>query len=76
MSETEYKKFDTGDVRKSIGEIKDVMVDSISKLFERGEKLDTIVDKTDDLQRESVEFKKKSNIKQLQINMETIKCTK
>ena len=74
MSETEYKKFDTGDVRKSIGEIKDVMVDSISKLFERGEKLDTIVDKTDDLQRESVEFKKKSNTLMKKMKYKNIVC--
>ena len=56
MSETEYTKFDTGEVRKSIGEIKNIMVDNISKLFERGEKLDNIVDKTEDLQKESIEF--------------------
>ena len=74
MSETEYTKFDTGEVRRSIGEIKNIMVDNISKLFERGEKLDTIVDKTEDLQKESVEFKKKSNTLKKKMKYKNIIC--
>ena len=74
MSETEYTKFDTGEVRKSIGEIKNIMVDNISKLFERGEKLDNIVDKTEDLQKESIEFKKKSNKLKKKMKYKNIIC--
>lgn len=61
MSENDYKRFDTNEIRKSIDEIKNVMVDNVSKLFERGEKIDVIIDKTDDLHNESIVFKKKSN---------------
>jgi vesicle-associated membrane protein 7 len=61
MSENDYKRFDTNEIRKSIDEIKTVMVDNVSKLFERGEKIDVIIDKTDDLNTESIIFKKKSN---------------
>lgn len=74
MSKTEYTKFDTGEVRKSIGEIKNIMVDNISKLFERGEKLDNIVDKTEDLQKESIEFKKKSNTLKKKMKYKNIIC--
>eukprot|EP01120_Amphizonella_sp_Union-15-10_P014660 TRINITY_DN719_c0_g4_i1.p1 TRINITY_DN719_c0_g4~~TRINITY_DN719_c0_g4_i1.p1 ORF type:complete len:281 (-),score=41.67 TRINITY_DN719_c0_g4_i1:125-967(-) len=47
-------------VHKKIDEVKDIMVTNIEKVLERGEKIEILVDKTEELNRESLNFKKKS----------------
>eukprot|EP00995_Heteronema_vittatum_P010223 NODE_565_length_1289_cov_263.197581_g407_i0.p1 GENE.NODE_565_length_1289_cov_263.197581_g407_i0~~NODE_565_length_1289_cov_263.197581_g407_i0.p1 ORF type:complete len:222 (+),score=85.33 NODE_565_length_1289_cov_263.197581_g407_i0:72-737(+) len=47
-------------VREEIDGAKAVMVDNIDKILQRGEKLDLLVDKTEKMNQESVNFKKRS----------------
>jgi vesicle-associated membrane protein 7 len=49
-----------GQVRDQIEEVKGIMVENVDKILERGEKLSLLVDKTDDLNMESVTFKKQA----------------
>lgn len=48
------------EVRGEIAAVKDVMVHNIEKVLERGEKMELLVDKTDNLNQQAFQFKKKS----------------
>jgi vesicle-associated membrane protein 7 len=48
------------EVRGEIAAVKEVMVQNIEKVLERGEKMDLLVDKTDNLNQQAFQFKKKS----------------
>ena len=45
-------------LRQEVDEVKDVMVHNIEKVLERGEKIELLVDKTDQLSAQSTRFKK------------------
>jgi len=47
-------------VRKEIDEVKSIMVENIEKVLERGEKIELLVEKTDNLSHESFTFHSKS----------------
>lgn len=47
-----------GRLRGQINEVKDIMVQNIEKVLERGEKIDLLVDKTEALQSSANKFKK------------------
>eukprot|EP00002_Diphylleia_rotans_P040488 TRINITY_DN9601_c0_g1_i1.p1 TRINITY_DN9601_c0_g1~~TRINITY_DN9601_c0_g1_i1.p1 ORF type:complete len:218 (-),score=51.83 TRINITY_DN9601_c0_g1_i1:141-794(-) len=47
-------------VRTEVATVRNVMVQNIEKIIERGEKLDLLVEKTDNLNQQSVIFKKQS----------------
>lgn len=47
-------------VRGQVEEVKGVMVENIEKVLERGEHIDLLVDKTEDMQYNAVRFKKSS----------------
>ncbi|KAJ3056226.1 Vesicle-associated membrane protein [Rhizophlyctis rosea] len=47
-------------VQGEIDQVKDVMVHNIEKVLERGERIDILVDKTDNLNQASFAFKKRS----------------
>eukprot|EP00735_Rhodelphis_limneticus_P007830 TRINITY_DN2049_c0_g1::TRINITY_DN2049_c0_g1_i1::g.21876::m.21876 TRINITY_DN2049_c0_g1::TRINITY_DN2049_c0_g1_i1::g.21876 ORF type:complete len:232 (+),score=25.02,sp/Q9LFP1/VA713_ARATH/31.16/1e-34,Synaptobrevin/PF00957.16/7.6e+02,Synaptobrevin/PF00957.16/3.1e-32,Longin/PF13774.1/3.5e+03,Longin/PF13774.1/7.6e-11,ATP-synt_S1/PF05827.7/0.059 TRINITY_DN2049_c0_g1_i1:66-698(+) len=47
-------------VQKEISDVKDVMKLNIDKVIERGEKLDVLVDKTDSLSQQAVQFRRKA----------------
>lgn len=46
-------------VQKKVNEVKDVMVENIERVLERGEKIDLLVDRTDDLRNQAEAFQKK-----------------
>jgi len=48
------------EVRGEIAAVKDVMVHNIEKVLERGERMELLVDKTDSLNQQAFQFKKKS----------------
>ncbi|KJE97732.1 vesicle-associated membrane protein [Capsaspora owczarzaki ATCC 30864] len=47
-------------VRNEIAQVKDVMVQNIEKVLERGERIDLLVDKADNLNQAAFQFKKSS----------------
>ena len=47
-------------IRSSIVNVKESMIDNINAIVDRGEKIDVLVDKTEDLEENSKIFKKKS----------------
>lgn len=47
-------------VQQQIDDVKDVMVENIDKLLDRGEKFELLVDRTDKLSRQSVKFERSS----------------
>lgn len=47
-------------VRADMDDVKNVMVDNIEKVLKRGEKIELLVDKTDNLNQQSIRFKKHS----------------
>ena len=49
-----------GSVKSQIDEVKDVMVQNIEKLLERGEKIELLVDKTDRLNQQAFRFEASS----------------
>ena len=49
-----------GRVRSQINDVKDVMVQNIEKVLERGEKIELLVDKTDKLNQQAFKFEKQS----------------
>lgn len=49
-----------GRVRKEISEVKNIMVENIELVLERGEKIDLLVDKTDSLQDETFRFRRQA----------------
>ena len=44
-------------IRTEIDQVKDVMIENIDKIIERGEKIDTLVDKAGGLEQQSSQFK-------------------
>lgn len=48
-------------VRSKIGDVKDIMVQNIEKVLQRGEKIELLVDKSDALNRSAAKFEKSSN---------------
>jgi hypothetical protein len=58
-SSAESDKIDR--VRADMDDVKNVMVDNIEKVLKRGEKIELLVDKTDNLNQQSIRFKKHSN---------------
>jgi vesicle-associated membrane protein 7 len=48
-------------IRTDIAEVKEVMVDNIDKILERGDKIDNLVSKTENLEFESRRFESRSN---------------
>ncbi|KAJ3223416.1 SNAP receptor, synaptobrevin, partial [Clydaea vesicula] len=48
----------TAQVQNQVDEVVGIMQDNISKVMQRGEQLDTLQNKTDDLQNSSQQFKK------------------
>lgn len=54
-------------IRDDISQVKEIMIDNIEKILERGDKIDTLVAKTDDLQTESRKFE--SNARELKWKM-------
>merc|ERR1719253_1075325 len=49
-----------GAVRNQIDEVKDIMVQNIEKVLERGEKIELLVDKTDRLSKQAFKFESTS----------------
>merc|ERR1712174_19413 len=49
-----------GAVRNQIDEVKDIMVQNIEKVLERGEKIELLVDKTDRLNQQAFKFEASS----------------
>jgi len=49
-------------VKDQIAEVKDVMVQNIEKVLERGEKIELLVDKTDRLNQQAFKFEKSSRV--------------
>lgn len=49
-------------VKGDLDEVKSVMVQNIEKVLERGEKIDRLVVKTEDLDNQAVRFKKSSTV--------------
>ena len=49
-----------GRVRAQINDVKDVMVQNIEKVLERGEKIELLVDKTDRLNQQAFKFERQS----------------
>ena len=49
-----------GRVRSQINDVKDVMVQNIEKVLQRGEKIELLVDKTDRLNQQAFKFEKQS----------------
>eukprot|EP00299_Pterocystis_sp_00344_P002438 c1274_g1_i1.p1 GENE.c1274_g1_i1~~c1274_g1_i1.p1 ORF type:complete len:218 (-),score=36.30 c1274_g1_i1:59-712(-) len=47
-------------VRGEIGDVKSIMVGNIEKVLDRGEKISLLVDKTEQMQQQSLTFKKQS----------------
>uniref|UniRef100_A0AAV1USW3 Uncharacterized protein n=1 Tax=Peronospora matthiolae TaxID=2874970 RepID=A0AAV1USW3_9STRA len=47
-------------VRQQIDDVKDIMVENIDKVLDRGEKFELLVDRTDKLHRQSVKFERSS----------------
>lgn len=54
-------------VRGGVAEVKNIMVENIEKVLERGERIELLVDKTDHLQSESFAFKR--NARQMRQKM-------
>eukprot|EP00758_Cryptobia_borreli_P010896 Tbor_TRINITY_DN5611_c0_g2::TRINITY_DN5611_c0_g2_i3::g.9081::m.9081/K08515/VAMP7; vesicle-associated membrane protein 7 len=54
-------------IKTDIAQVKEVMIDNIEKILERGEKIDTLVDKTESLQFEAQRFE--TSAKTLKWNM-------
>jgi hypothetical protein len=48
-------------VQQQIDTVKDVMLENIDKVLERGEKIELLVDKTDQLNQEAFKFRKSVN---------------
>ncbi|KAI8588579.1 hypothetical protein HDU87_006532 [Geranomyces variabilis] len=48
-------------VQNQVNEVTAIMQDNINKVMQRGEHLDTLQDKTDDLQNSSLQFKRGAN---------------
>lgn len=46
-------------VQKKVNEVKDVMVENIEKVLQRGERIELLVGKTDDLRNQAEQFQKK-----------------
>lgn len=46
-------------VQKKVADVKDVMMENIEKVLERGEKIELLVDKADNLQNQAVQFQRK-----------------
>ncbi|KAI8823169.1 synaptobrevin [Fimicolochytrium jonesii] len=51
----------TGQVQNQVDEVVGIMQDNINKVMQRGEQLDTLQNKTDDLQNSSLQFKRGAN---------------
>ncbi|KUF98684.1 hypothetical protein AM588_10010289 [Phytophthora nicotianae] len=47
-------------VKQQIDDVKDIMVENIEKVLDRGEKFELLVDRTDKLNRQSVKFERSS----------------
>lgn len=47
-------------VKNEISEVTNVMINNIDKVLERGEKIELLVDKTEDLEQHAIKFKKNS----------------
>ncbi|KAI8826543.1 synaptobrevin, partial [Fimicolochytrium jonesii] len=48
----------TGQVQNQVNEVVGIMQDNINKVMQRGEQLDTLQNKTDDLQQSSLQFQR------------------
>ena len=59
-------------VKNQIDEVKDVMVENIEKVLERGEKIELLVDKTDRLNQQAFKFEKTS--RQVSLNSSSYAC--
>lgn len=44
-------------IKTEIGQVKDVMIDNIEKILERGDRIDNLVQKTEGLEKQSTQFK-------------------
>lgn len=51
---------DVEQMQNQLGQIKSVMVDNIEKVLDRGEKINLLVDKTDNLHQQAFKFSKAS----------------
>ncbi|TPX59688.1 hypothetical protein PhCBS80983_g02261 [Powellomyces hirtus] len=51
----------TNQVQNQVDEVVGIMQDNINKVMQRGEHLDTLQNKTDDLQNSSLQFKRGAN---------------
>ncbi|TPX64895.1 hypothetical protein SpCBS45565_g05545 [Spizellomyces sp. 'palustris'] len=51
----------TAQVQDQVNEVVGIMQDNINKVVQRGEQLDTLQDKTEDLQNSSLQFKRGAN---------------
>uniref|UniRef100_A0A7S0YI16 V-SNARE coiled-coil homology domain-containing protein n=1 Tax=Polytomella parva TaxID=51329 RepID=A0A7S0YI16_9CHLO len=49
-------------IQKKVAEVKDVMVENIEKVLERGEKIEVLVDKTDELRQHADQFQRKGKL--------------
>lgn len=48
-------------IQKGLDDVKGIMVNNIERVLERGERIELLVDRTEDLNASAVQFKKKSN---------------
>eukprot|EP01066_Platyproteum_vivax_P002462 Platyproteum_vivax@DN13007_c0_g1_i1.p1 len=53
-------------VKSQVNEIKDLMVDNIDKILDRGEKIDLLVDITDDMNQNAFHFQRQVKARTLQ----------
>jgi vesicle-associated membrane protein 7 len=63
-----------GQVKSQIDEVKDVMVENIEKVLERGEKIELLVDKTDRLNQQAFRFESSSRNLRRAMYWKKIKC--
>eukprot|EP00158_Paraphelidium_tribonemae_P009391 Partr_v1_DN28853_c1_g2_i2_m33267 putative Vesicle-associated membrane protein len=62
-------------VQGEISQVRDVMVQNIEKVLERGERIDILVDKTDNLNQAAFQFKKRSTALKRQMWWKNTKIT-
>lgn len=58
MSSSSNSQSKTAAVQGEVDEVVNIMHDNINKVMQRGEQLDTLQNKTDDLQNSSAQFKR------------------
>lgn len=58
-------------VKGEIDQVKDIMTHNIERVLERGERIDTLVDRTDGLSQQAFAFKKRSTVLKVNVTIGT-----